>query len=105
MSIELPEIKILTKQMNEAFSGKKISKCIMQNYEKFQKIKCMNPDIEDYQLLVGGAVHEISSIGLAITIHLDNGVNLLLCPEYGGEFFYHSDNKPSEKAQIHLHKN
>ncbi|MCG3218437.1 MAG: hypothetical protein H7643_05540, partial [Candidatus Heimdallarchaeota archaeon] len=54
MSIELPEIKILAKQMNEELGGKKIIKCTMQNYEKFQKIKCIDPNIEDYQLLVGG---------------------------------------------------
>jgi len=88
MSIELPEIKILAKQMNEELIGNKIIKCTMQNYEKFQKIKCIDPDIEDYQLLVGGTIEEISSIGLSLTMHLSNGIKLLLCPEYGGEFFY-----------------
>ena len=89
MSIELPEAKILAEQMQKELQGKRIKTYHLQNYERLQKIGFLNKDIKSFDQLVNGEVQSVISRGNTIRVKLNNGVNLILAPEYGGEIFYH----------------
>lgn len=90
MSVELPEAQILALQMNEELQGKRISTCHVRDYEKMQRIGFMNKDLGDYNRLVNGGVESVVSRGNTVRVSLDNGMNLLIGPEYGGRVFYHA---------------
>jgi formamidopyrimidine-DNA glycosylase len=90
VSIELPEARILSEQMNRELLGKTVKTYHLQDYERLQKIGFINKDIKSFDQLVNRKVESIISRGNAILVKLDNGVNIILCPEYGGEIFYHS---------------
>ncbi|MCW4055534.1 MAG: hypothetical protein NWE82_01980 [Candidatus Bathyarchaeota archaeon] len=94
MSIELPEAKILADQMDSELRGKRIRSYHLQDYERLQRIGFLNKDLKAFDQLVDGEVESVISRGNAILVKLDNGVNLLLNPEYGSKTFYH----PSEAA-------
>lgn len=89
MSVELPEARILARQMNEELPGKMIESCRAKDYERMQRIGFMNRDIDDYQRLVDGKVESVASRGNSILVRLDNGMNLFIAPEYGGRILYH----------------
>ncbi len=85
MSIELPEIEILSKQMNEMMTSKTIAEVRVENYEKLQKTGFFNNDTTAYGNLVGGKIKEVMGRGTVIRIKMDKERNLLLAPEMGGE--------------------
>lgn len=89
MSIELPEAYILAKQMSRELRGKQIANCELQDYQKLQRIGFINKNIADFDKLTGSRIESIISRGNVIRVKLDNGMNLLLAPEYGGRILYH----------------
>ena len=89
MSIELPEARILAEQMNRELVGKRVRAYQLRGHERLQKIGFLNRDQKDFERLVGRTVESVVSRGNSIRVRLDNGLNLLLAPEYGGEIFYH----------------
>ena len=101
MSIELPEARILANQMNEELRGKRVESCRPKDYERLQKIGMMDKDIRTFDKLVGGRIESVISRGNVILVKLDNGMNLVLGPEYGGEVFYHTNEK-SVPDKYHL---
>ncbi|MFW9908339.1 MAG: DNA-formamidopyrimidine glycosylase family protein [Candidatus Thorarchaeota archaeon] len=101
MSIEMPEIKILAMQMNNLLVSKKIKDLQIKNYEKLQKIKFFNQDINEYGKLIGCSVRNITGRGTVIRISLTDSMNLLLAPEMGGELRYHETNDSLPK-KFHL---
>jgi formamidopyrimidine-DNA glycosylase len=90
MSIELPEAYVLAKQMNAELQGKRVKSCHLQNYQKLQKIGFVNKDITAFDRLSNGKVEAVTSRGNVIRLKLDNGMNLILAPEYGGRVLYHA---------------
>ena len=100
MSVELPEARILARQMGSELPGKCIESCTLKDCERLQKIGFMNRDFADYQRLVGGAVESVMSRGNTVRVKLDNGWNLLVTPEYGGRVLYHA---PGEAASERYH--
>jgi len=90
MSIELPEAKILSEQMNRALKDKRIRSYHLRDCERLQKIGFINRDIKAFDQLVNRKVESVTSRGNAIRMELDEGMNIILFPEYGGEVFYHS---------------
>lgn len=90
MSIELPEAKILAEQMNKELKGKCVKSYHLQDYERLQKIGFINRDVKAFGQLVNRKVESVTSRGNAILVKLDDGINVVLAPEYGGEIFYHS---------------
>jgi|SRR5271157_2974417 len=90
MSIELPEAKILADQMNRELKGKRIKSYRLQDVGKLQKIEFINKDNKSFDQLVNREVKSVSSRGNSIRVKLDEGTNMILSPEYGGEIFYHS---------------
>ena len=90
MSVELPEAYILSRQMNSELRGKQIANCELRDYQKLQRIGFINKRIADFDRLAGGRVESVVSRGNVIRVKLDNGMNLLLAPEYGGRILYHT---------------
>ncbi|HVP27379.1 MAG TPA: DNA-formamidopyrimidine glycosylase family protein, partial [Candidatus Bathyarchaeia archaeon] len=101
MSIELPEAHILAKQMNKELRGKCVKSYDLQDYKKLQAIGMLNKNIKDFDQLVNTKVESVTSRGNVIRVKLDDGVNLILDPEYGGEIFYHRSGKAITK-KFHL---
>ena len=102
MSIELPEAKILAEQMNKELRGKHIKSCHLQDYEKLQRIGMLNKDIKDFDQLVNGEIESVISRGNVIRVKLNNGTNLILDPEYGGEIFYYTCGRTMVSRKFHL---
>jgi formamidopyrimidine-DNA glycosylase len=90
MSIELPEAKILADQMNKELKGKRIRSYLLRERGKLQKIGFINRDNKSFDQLVNREVESVTSRGNSIRVKLDEGMNMILSPEYGGEIFYHS---------------
>jgi len=90
MSIELPEAKILADQMNKELKGKRIKSYRLRDCGKLQKIGFINRDNKSFDQLVNREVESVTSRGNSIRVKLDEGMNMILNPEYGGEVFYHS---------------
>lgn len=104
MSIELPEAKILANQINRELEGKCVESCLVKNYERLQKIGMLNEDLSSFDQLVDGKIESAISRGNVIQIKFDNGMNLIIGPEYGGAIFYHADEKDVPK-KFHLRIN
>ncbi len=90
MSIELPEARILAGQMDEELRGKQIGSCSLEDYERLQRVGFFNKDVRDFDRLVEGRIERVVSRGNVIRVELDNGMNLLIAPEYGGRVLYHT---------------
>ncbi|MFQ5758882.1 MAG: DNA-formamidopyrimidine glycosylase family protein, partial [Candidatus Bathyarchaeia archaeon] len=101
MSIELPEAKILAEQMNKELQGKRIKSYHLQDYERLQRIGMLDKDTKSFDQLVNGKVEFVMSRGNVVRVKLDNGMNLILAPEYGGKIFYHTSEK-TDPRKFHL---
>ncbi len=93
MSIELPEAKILADQMNKELKGKCIEAFKLKDWERLQRIGFINRDLKAFDQLVEKQVVSVVSRGNVVRVKLSGGVNLLLCPEYGGEVFLFASGK------------
>jgi formamidopyrimidine-DNA glycosylase len=103
MSIELPEALILAKQLNREIIENQIQSYELQDYERLQKIGFLNKNIEDFEMLLGCKIKSVISRGNLILITLDNKINLLIGPEYGGKVLYHkNDKKLPEKIHMKI---
>ena len=91
MSVELPEALILAEQMNEELRGKRVAACRLRDTDRMQRIGFINEDLTDFDRLVGGGIESAVSRGNTVLVRLDNGMNLIITPEYGGRVFHHSD--------------
>jgi len=102
MSVELPEAKILAEQMNEELRGKHVKSYLLKDYERLQRIGMMDKDLTSFNQLIDGKIEFVISRGNVIRIKFDNGANLILGPEYGGEIFYHKDEKNAPKFHLRV---
>ncbi|NWG10925.1 zf-TFIIB domain-containing protein [Candidatus Bathyarchaeota archaeon] len=100
MSIELPEAKILAEQINKELRGKRVKSYHLQDHERLQKIGMMDKDTKSFDKLVNGKIESVISRGNVMRVKLDNGMNLILGPEYGGIISY---NASREKASSVFH--
>jgi formamidopyrimidine-DNA glycosylase len=91
MSVELPEAKILAEQMNQELKGKRVKSFQVKDCERLQRIGMMDKDLTSFNQLVDGKIESATSRGNVIRVKFDNGANLILGPEYGGEIFYNKD--------------
>ena len=101
MSIELPEACILSEQMGEELRGKQIEAWQLQDCQKLQRIGFVNKDTSAFDGLVGGRIESVVSRGNVIRVKLDNGMNLVLGPEYGGRILHHT-NRSTIPEKFHL---
>jgi formamidopyrimidine-DNA glycosylase len=103
MSVELPEAKILAEQMNQELKGKRVKIFLLKDYERLQRIGMMDKDLTSFNQLINGKIETVASRGNVIRVKFDNGANLILGPEYGGEIFYHTD--AANVPKFHLRVN
>ncbi|MFB3890318.1 MAG: DNA-formamidopyrimidine glycosylase family protein [Candidatus Bathyarchaeia archaeon] len=104
MSVELPEAYILAGQMNRELRGRKVAEFSLQNHEKLQRLGFVNRDATAFKGLVGGRVESVVTRGNVMRVKLDNGLNLILAPEYGGTILFHGGNSGiPEKFHLRLH--
>lgn len=101
MSIEAPEAHILAHQMNRELAGKRVFSVQIQNCTKLQQIGCVNSDLSAFNQLVGRNIKQVTSRGLVILAELEDELNLLLAPEYGGKILFHKKRADAPK-NFHL---
>jgi len=101
LSIELPEAQILAAQMNKELLGKQIQTSQLQDYQRLQRIGFINKALSAFVQLNRGRIESVVSRGSVIRVKLDNGMNLILAPEYGGKILYHTKEK-TVPAKVHL---
>ena len=99
MSFEYPEARLLAGQLDGTIKGKTIKSYDLRDYEKIHRIGFINRDLDDFKRLIGKMVLGAGSSGNTIRVRLDNGMNLLLAPEYGGVILYH---RAGDDAKYHL---
>jgi formamidopyrimidine-DNA glycosylase len=102
MSVELPEAKILAEQMNQELRGKRVKSFLVKDCERLQRIGMMDKDLTSFNQLVDGKIESVASRGNVIRVKFDNGANLILGPEYGGEIFYHTDTANVPKFHLRV---
>ena len=100
MSVELPEAKILAEQMNRYLKGKRVKSFLVKDCERLQRIGMMDKDLKSFNQLIDTKIENVTSRGNVIRVKFDNGANLILGPEYGGEIFCHTDS--AEIPRFHL---
>ena len=101
MSVELPEAQILSEQLDKELLQKQIKSFHLQDYQKLQRIGFLNKDIRAFDNLVNRKVVSVVSRGNVIRVKLDQRLNLVLAPEYGGRILYHTSRSPIP-AKFHL---
>jgi len=101
MSVEAPEARILADQMNEVLSGKVVASYRLEDYERLQRIGFLNRDVNEFNQLRGGRVESVVSRGNVVVMRLDNGMDLIIAPEYGGRVHFHADGV-GVSSKIHL---
>jgi formamidopyrimidine-DNA glycosylase len=102
VSVELPEAKILAEQMSQQLSGKQVKSFLVKDCERLQRIGMMDKDLTSFNQLVNSKIETIASRGNVILVKFDNGANLILGPEYGGEIFYHTSAADVPKFHLRL---
>jgi formamidopyrimidine-DNA glycosylase len=103
MSIELPEAKILADQMNKELKGKRIKSYCLRDCDKLMKIGFINRDSKSFDQLLNREIKSVTSRGNSVLVKLDEMMNMILSPEYGGEIFYHStEAKVPEKFHLKI---
>jgi len=100
LSVELPEAYILARQMNKELVRKEIANCNLQECQTFQKLGFINKKAADFNRLRGSKIESVVARGNVIRVKLDNGMNLLLAPEYGGKILYST--KENNVPKFHL---
>jgi len=100
MSIELPEAKILTDQMNQQVLGKYVKSCQTHESKGLQRIGMLESDLTVFNQLLGAKIEQIVSRGNVILVKFDNKKDLVIGLEYGGELFYHKN--PNDVSRFHL---
>jgi len=102
MSVELPEAKILAEQMNHELRGKRVKSFLVKDCERLQRIGMMDKNLTSFNQFVNGKIESVASRGNVIRVKFENGANLILGPEYGGEIFYHTDAANVPKFHLRL---
>ncbi len=101
MSIEAPEARILSEQMNREISGKTIKILELREYQKLQRIGFINRDIAAFDHLKNQTIESVISRGNVVLIRFRNALNLVLSPEYGGKILLHR-NTHEAHGKFHL---
>jgi len=102
MSVELPEAKILVEQINQTLQGKQVKSCLLQDCDRLQRIGMMCKDLTTFDRLVDAKIVSAVSRGNVIRAKFDNGFNLIIGLEYGGELFYHEDEENVSKFHLKI---
>jgi len=89
--------------MNKELIGKQVDDCHVQNCANYQNLGFINTYLSDFKRLCYGKVEAVVSRGNVIRVKLNNGLNLILAPEYGGNIlFYEKGNVIPKKYHLLL---
>jgi formamidopyrimidine-DNA glycosylase len=88
--------------MNQELEGKRVKSYLLKDCERLQRIGMMDKDLTVFNMLVNGKIEKVTSRGNVIHVKLDNGTNLILGPEYGGEIFYQQTPKTVPKFHLRV---
>ena len=103
VSVEGPEAAILAGQMRRELAGRTVTGFALGDTGRLQEIGFMNREAGDYGQLVGGAVESVVSRGNTVLMKLDNGQNVVISPEYGGDIFlWEQEGSLPEKHHLRL---
>jgi len=91
----------LARQMSEVLLGKVVASYKLEDYERLQRVGFLNRDVSEFDQLRGGSVESVVSRGNVVKMRLDNGLNLIIAPEYGGRVHFHAD-ETDVPSKIHL---
>lgn len=101
MSIEMPEATILTRQMQAELPGKAIAGVALKDASRLQEIGFFNRDPAAFERLLGQTIESVGCRGNTMVVSLSGDQRLILNPEYGGEVFFH-ENDRSLPAKYHF---
>jgi len=102
MSIELPEAKILAKQLDQAITGKTIKDYDLKDVERMIKIGFLNEDLSEFKPIKDKKVLGATSRGNTIKVQLSDEINILIGPEYGGVLTYLKEGGNVSKYHLKL---
>lgn len=102
MSIELPEARILAKQLDVVLKGKTIKSYDLRDVDKMKRIGFVNKNLQDFEVIKGKIVVSAVSRGNTIRVKLSDSMNLLIAPEYGGVITYLPEGGKPPKYHLKL---
>jgi len=74
----------------------------LSDYEKLQRIGFVNKNMDEFQWLVDRTVEEVVSRGNTVRVDLDEAMNLLIAPEYGGVVLLRKASDEPEKSHLRI---
>jgi formamidopyrimidine-DNA glycosylase len=102
MSIELPEARILAQQLDETLSGKTIKSYDLKDVDRMIRIGFINKNTSDFENIVGKTVFSAVSRGNTIRMKLNDPMNILIAPEYGGVITYITEGEKPPRYHLKL---
>lgn len=88
--------------MSKELLGKEVTCYGLGDCTSLQNLGCINMYRSDFDKLHGGRIVSVVSRGNVIRVKFDNGMNLLLAPEYGGKVLYHKESAVPSKYHLKL---
>ena len=101
ISIEGPEIRVLTDQAGRTLGGHTITGFELRDVARLSRIGFVNPD--RFDLLVGACVENTCGRGVLLVLGLSGGRHLVIGPEYGGTVRLLDGHVPIGTAHVSLH--
>jgi formamidopyrimidine-DNA glycosylase len=89
LSVELPEAHILAAQMDMDLHGKVVASCQLVNCTNYQHLGFINTYLSDFDRLLNHKIESVVARGNTIRVKLDDNMNIILAPEYGGIILIH----------------
>ena len=102
MSVELPEAKILSEQMNQLVLGKQVKLCQTQESKGLQRIGMLETDLTVFDKLVNAKIKDVTSRGNVVLVKFDNNMDLVIGLEYGGELFHYKNQEDASSFHVKL---
>lgn len=100
MSIELPEARIIAKQLDQVLKNKTITNYDVKDVDNLVRIGFINKDLKELEDIVSKKVELVVSRGNTVRVKLNDSMNLLIAPEYGGIVSYFSNDE--KRSNYHL---
>ena len=89
----MPEAVTIARQLDPEIRGKTVAGFTLRGCENFQRIGFFNKDSAAFERLVGLTIDSVVSRGNTIVVKLSGEQNLIVSPEYGGEVFFHENDR------------
>ena len=101
ISIEGPEIRVLTGQAEGLLPGHTVSGSEFRDVDRLSRMGFVNP--EQFPALVGTRIVSVTGRGVLLVLGMTGGHKVVIGPEYGGEVRLLDGHQPIGKAHVSLH--